>query len=110
MKNYRINTISDIFSMSGSRCLTKEQDSILKIRGFRYNDFPRRYEKSYYYNPPYGNIDMVLFLGKNEFLRFFQNRYILPCELGLNVGEHYKKLIKMMFDDIKNLKEVKILI
>jgi hypothetical protein len=45
MKNYKINSIKDEWSLFGSKCFTETQDKKLKEIGFTYNDFPtRRYE------------------------------------------------------------------
>jgi len=54
MKNYKINSINDSWSVFGSKCLTKEQDKFLKSIGFRYQDYSlRKYSKHYCYNYPY---------------------------------------------------------
>lgn len=111
MRNYKINSINDCWSVFGSKCLTKEQDEILKSNGFRYQDSPlRKYSKHYCYDYPYGSTDMLIITGE-EYLRFLNSgRYNLPCEIKSVIGEdNYKSLMKLIKNDIKLLKEYKIL-
>lgn len=109
MKNYKLNVISDITSIFESKCFTKEQDAKLKELGFIYNKFFKQYTKYYTYSNPYGGIEMVLFAKENEYMRFYKGRYILPCELEMEVKENYKALMKILKNDIKILKEIKVI-
>jgi hypothetical protein len=110
MKNYKIKSIKDPYSIFGNKCFTKEQDKILKEIGFKYKEEFREYEKHYQYDIPYGYISMILFTGE-EYLRFYNRggRYILPCELEREVSSHYKTLLKIMREDIKKLKEIEVI-
>jgi hypothetical protein len=109
MKNYKTKAIKDWSSIFGSKCFEDHQDKKLKEIGFRYSDVPRKYEKSYTFNYPYGVIEMILFTG-DEYMRFYHcDRFLLPCELEQEVGKDYKNLMKVLRNDIKILKEIKLI-
>lgn len=106
MKNYKINSTQNNLSIFGCKTFTGSQIQELKERGFIYNDFPlKQWHKTYSYNPPFGVIEMRLSPG-DEYMRFYANGYILPCELKVFTNQYYKKLMKVMSQDIKFLKKI----
>lgn len=110
MKNYKIIKNKKAWSFFGDPVFDDEQLQKLEENGFKHEEFPwERWTKNYCYDSPYGWIEMILPVKENEYLRFFQSRFLMPCELSIYLGKHYKNFMKVILEDIKKLKEINII-
>ena len=107
MKNYKIQPSLQYGWLGQEKKFIDFQVELLLSLGFSYDEFFSCYSKEYLAKTEqggYASLKMCLYTNK-EYLYFYDGRYFLPCE----VTDNHKPILKLMYPDLKKIKDIGIL-